>query len=126
MSETKTKYTTFNQYFDDFPEGVQTILQEIRRTIQEVAPTATEAISYNMPAFKLHGKNLVYFAAHKAHIGMYPMPSTLEALADDLVLYTSGKGTVQFPLNQPMPLELIRKIVEFRVNAVSQAAAKKR
>ena len=105
---------------------VQAILQQIRRAVHEVAPEATEAIAYGMPTFKLHG-NLVHFAAFKNHIGFYPVPSGIEAFQEELAAYKQGKGSVQFPLNRPMPYDLIRRIVEFRVREnTARAAAKNR
>jgi uncharacterized protein YdhG (YjbR/CyaY superfamily) len=105
---------TIDAYIAGFPEDVQAILQQVRRTIHEAAPEATEAISYQMPTFKLHG-NLVHFGAFKNHIGFYPVPSGMAAFEEELAAYKQGKGSVQFPLNKPMPLDLIRRIVEFRV-----------
>ncbi len=115
---------TIDEYIGRFPEDVQAILQRIRQTIHEAAPEATEAISYQMPTFKLHG-NLVHFAAFKNHIGFYPVPSGIEAFQDELSAYVQGKGSVQFPLNQPMPYDLISRIVKYRVGeALAQADAK--
>ena len=113
---------TIDAYIAGFPEDVQAILQQIRRTIHETAPEATEAISYGMPTFKLHG-NLVHFGAFKSHIGFYPVPSGMEAFKDELAGYKQGKGSVQFPLNKPMPLDLIRRMVEFRVQESKGTAA---
>ena len=113
---------TIDAYIAGFPEVVQAILQQIRRTIHETAPEATEAISYGMPTFKLHG-NLVHFGAFKSHIGFYPVPSGMEAFKDELAGYKQGKGSVQFPLNKPMPLDLIRRMVEFRVQESKGKAA---
>lgn len=94
---------------------MQAKLQLLRQTIQEVAPDATEAIKYNMPTFVLYG-NLIYFAAWKKHISLYPITASMEADLPELAQYkTSGKGTVQFPLHQPLPVQLIREIVAFRV-----------
>ena len=115
---------TIDAYIAGYPEEVQAILQLIRRTIHETAPEATEAISYRMPTFKLHG-NLVRFGAFKSHIGFYPVPSGMEAFKDELAAYKQGKGSVQFPLNKPMPLDLIRRMVEFRVQESKAAAAMK-
>jgi len=115
---------TIDAYIAGYPEEVQAILQLIRRTIHETAPEATEAISYRMPTFKLHG-NLVHFGAFKSHIGFYPVPSGMEAFKDELAAYKQGKGSVQFPLNKPMPLDLIRRMVEFRVQESKAAAAMK-
>ena len=105
---------TIDDYIARYPEDVQAILQQIRQTIHEAAPEATEAISYQMPTFKLHG-NLVHFAAFKNHIGFYPVPSGIKVFQDELSAYVQGKGSVQFPIDKPMPLDLISKIVVFRV-----------
>ena len=113
---------TIDAYIAGYPEEVQAILQQIRRTIHETAPEATEAISYGMPTFKLHG-NLVHFGAFKSHIGFYPVPSGMEAFKDELAAYKQGKGSVQFPLDKPMPLDLIRRIVDFRVQESKGKAA---
>ena len=113
---------TIDAYIAGFPEDVQAILQQVRRTIHEAAPEATEAISYQMPTFKLHG-NLVHFGAFKNHIGFYPVPSGMAAFEEELAAYKQGKGSVQFPLNKPMPLDLIRRIVEFRVQESKVAKA---
>ena len=86
----------------------------MRRTIREAAPDAVEAISYQMPTFKLNG-NLVHFAAYKNHIGFYPTPSGVEAFREELSAYKVSKGAIQFPIDQPMPLDLVRRIVQFRV-----------
>src|SRR5688572_4166848 len=102
---------TIDQYIGRFPKEVQALLQTFRRTIQAEAPDAVEAISYQMPAFKLHGKNLVYFAAAKNHIGFYPTPSAVAAFEKELSGYKTAKGSIQFPMDQPLPLPLIRKIV---------------
>jgi uncharacterized protein YdhG (YjbR/CyaY superfamily) len=111
-------------YIVGFPSDVQTILQRIRQTIHEAAPEAQETISYQMPTFTLHG-NLVHFAAFKHHIGFYPVPSGIEAFKDELAAYKQGKGSVQFPLDQPIPYDLIRRIVVFRVQEnLAKAAAK--
>ena len=96
-------------------KDIQNILQKIRRTIQKVAPKAVEAISYKMPTFKLNGKNLVHFAAFKNHIGFYPTPSGIEAFKKELSPYKGAKGSVQFPIGKPIPYDLVKKIVIFRV-----------
>lgn len=107
------QYKTIDQYIQSFPEDVQVILEKIRQTIRKAAPEATEAISYQMPAFKLNG-NLVWFAAFKNHIGFYPVPSGIEAFKEEVSPYVAGKGTLQFPLDKPIPYDLIAKIVTFR------------
>ncbi|MBN2389800.1 MAG: DUF1801 domain-containing protein [Anaerolineae bacterium] len=107
-----------------FPPDVQEILENIRRTIKQAAPDADETISYQIPTFTLKG-NLVHFAAFKKHIGFYPIPTGIEAFKDELSAYVCGKGSVQFPLDKPMPLDLIRRIVEFRVKEnLAKAEAK--
>ncbi|MFZ5856374.1 MAG: iron chaperone [Chloroflexota bacterium] len=109
-----TTYTTIDEYIATFSADVQAILQKIRETIRKAAPEATEAISYQMPTFKLNG-NLVHFAAFKSHIGFYPIPSGIEKFKKELAPYPQGKGSVQFPLDRPIPYALITKIVKFRV-----------
>ena len=116
-------YQSIEEYIASFPADVQKRLQEIRAAIKSVAPQATEKISYQMPTFFLNG-NLVHFAAFKNHIGFYPVPSGIEAFKKELSNYAQGKGSVQFPLDQPLPLALIKKIVKFRV-AENLAKAKK-
>ena len=120
------KPTTIDEYIATFPADIQDILQKVRETIKTAAPQATEAISYGMPTFKLAG-NLVHFGAFKTHLGFYPIPSGLEQFKEELAQYKGGKGSVQFPYDQPIPYELISKIVEFRVTEnMAKAAAKKK
>ena len=115
MAAYKAKFANVDEYIATFPENVQPVLETLRRTIKEEAPESTEAIKYGMPTFMFHG-NLVYFAAWKKHIGFYPITAAMEESIDELADYkTSGKGTIQFPLNQPLPLPLIRTLVQFRV-----------
>ena len=102
-------------YIAGFPEDVRILLKDIRATIKKVAPEAEESISYGMPAFKMNGKPLVYFAGYKNHIGLYATPTGHAQFEKELSGYKQGKGSVQFPLNDPIPLELIAKIVKFRV-----------
>lgn len=109
-----SKPTTIDAYIAGFPEETQSILQEIRKTIREAAPEAEECISYAIPTFKQHG-NLVHFAAFKKHIGFYATPTGHEAFKEELASYKQGKGSVQFPIGQPMPLDLISRIVRYRV-----------
>ncbi|MHB8071689.1 MAG: iron chaperone [Candidatus Cryosericum sp.] len=101
-------------YIAQFPVEVQERLRMLRKVIRDEAPEAEEKISYRMPTFVLHG-NLVHFAAFKNHIGLYPAPSGVEAFIPELSAYRSGKGSIQFPMDKPLPSELIRKIVKFRV-----------
>ena len=114
MQAISTKFKTVDEYLSAFPAATRKILQEVRQTIKKAAPQAEEVISYNMPAFKLHGV-LVYYAAYQKHIGFYPTPSAIKAFQKELAQYESSKGAVQFPIDQPMPVELITKIVHFRV-----------
>ena len=115
--DTKDKervYQTIDEYVLLFPTNVQEILNNIRNLIREEAPDATEKISYQMPTFALYG-NLVHFAAYTNHIGLYPTPTGMEAFQKELSIYKRGKGSVQFPLDKPLPYDLIREIVKFRV-----------
>jgi uncharacterized protein YdhG (YjbR/CyaY superfamily) len=114
MENTKNTFNSIDEYIATFPEDVQKILKEVRATIKAAAPEAEEKISYQMPTFALHG-NLVHFAAFKNHIGFYPAPRGIEAFAQELSVYKGAKGSVQFPIGQPMPLDLISRIVKFRV-----------
>lgn len=106
---------TVDEYIKQFPDDVQQLLEKIRTIIKEKAPGAVESISYQMPAYKTNGKPLVYFAAYKNHIGLYATPSGHSEFAVELSKYKQGRGSVQFPLNQPLPTELIGKIVAFKV-----------
>ncbi len=115
-----TDYKSIDEYIKTFPEDVQKVLQTVRQTIKKAAPNATEAISYQMPTFKLNGKNLVHFAAWKNHIGFYATPSGNEAFREELSKYQGAKGSVQFPLSEPMPLSLITKIVEYRLKEIER------
>src|SRR5512133_3487833 len=108
------QYENIDEYIATFPEDVRDMLQTLRQLIKEMAPMAEEAIKYQMPTFVLNG-NLVHFAAFKNHIGFYPVPSGIEKFKEELSVYKGAKGSVQFPLNQPIPYDLIRRIVEFRV-----------
>jgi uncharacterized protein YdhG (YjbR/CyaY superfamily) len=110
----KKQPDTIDEYVKTFPESVQAVLEKMRQTIRKAAPDAVEAISYQMPTFKLNSKNLVHFAAFKNHIGFYPIPSGIEAFKKELSSYKQGKGSVQFPLDKPVPYGLVKKIVVFR------------
>ena len=117
---------TIDEYIAGFPPDVQAILQQIRTTIRGAAPDAHETINYQIPTFTLHG-NLVHFAAFKQHIGFYPTPSGMAQFQPQLSIYKGAKGSVQFPLDQPMPYSLIEEIVKFRVaENQAKAAAEKR
>jgi len=124
MRTARTAPTTIDEYIAGFPPDVQTILNRIRAAIHQAAPQAEEAISYQMPTFKLHG-NLVHFGAFKSHIGFYPAPTGIEQFQKELSVYQNAKGSVQFPLDRPMPYALIKRIVKFRVKEnLARAAAK--
>ena len=114
MKTPKKVFKTIDEYIATFPKNVQSILEELRQAIRESAPKAEEAISYQMPTFKLNG-NLVYFAAWKNHIGFYPTSSATEAFKEELSDYEVTKGTVKFPLNKPIPFDLVKKMVRYRV-----------
>jgi uncharacterized protein YdhG (YjbR/CyaY superfamily) len=114
MKENKTTYQSIDEYILQFSPDIQDILKMLRKVIKEAAPDAEEKISWGMPAFAHHG-SLVYFAAHKNHIGFYPAPSGIEAFKQELSEYKAAKGSVQFPITKPLPYELISKIVRFRV-----------
>lgn len=115
-----------DEYILQYPDEVQEKLQQLRAVIKQVAPEAEETISYAMPAFKLKGRILVYFAGHKNHIGFYPASSGISNFEKELAGYHTSKGTVQLPLNKPLPLELISRIVEFRVMENLQKAEVKK
>lgn len=111
----RPKYATIEEYIANFPGDVQPVLEKIRSTIQKAAPKAEETISYQIPAFKLNGRILVYFAAFKNHVSLYPAPRNAAEFKDELADYRGGKGTVQFPLEKPVPYDLIRSIVKFKL-----------
>jgi uncharacterized protein YdhG (YjbR/CyaY superfamily) len=114
MDADNTKPKDIDEYIAGFPKDVQEILEKIRTTIRKAAPDAEEAIKYQMPTFVLKG-NLVHFAAYKKHIGFYPAPRGIEKFKDELSAYEGAKGSVRFPLDKPIPYDLISRIVAFRV-----------
>ena len=113
----ENKPETIDEYISQYPVEIREILEQVRTAIKEAAPMATETISYRMPTFKLKG-NLVHFAAHQKHIGFYPTPSAINEFSEDLKPYKTSKGAIQFPLDESMPFDLIRRMVEFRVKEV--------
>ena len=115
------KPTDIDTYIAQCPDNVRGLLNEVRATIRRAAPDAVEAIKYGIPTF-VQSENLVHFAAFKNHIGFYPAPSGIAAFGEELSGYKSAKGSVQFPLNEPMPLKLVERIVKFRVNEVKAKA----
>jgi len=110
----RTTAKTIDDYIAGYPKDIQTTLEKIRTAIRKAAPKAEETIKYGMPTFTLNG-NLIFFAAFKNHIGFYPIPQGIDAFKKELSIYKQGKGSVQFPIDKPMPLALISKIVKFRV-----------
>lgn len=114
MSKPKKAVVTIDEYISTFPAEIQIGLEKLGQVIRESAPEAEEAIRYRMPTFRLNG-NLVYFAAHKNHIGFYPTPSAIERFKDKLSAFVTSKGAVQFPLSATIPFDLVREMVEFRV-----------
>ena len=121
---TSDKPTTIDEYIAGFPADIQKILQEIRAAIRSEAPHAGEKIGYAIPTFTLNG-NLIHFAAFKNHIGLYPTPNGLEEFKEELSGYKGAKGSVQFPLDQPMPIDLIKRITRFRVAKMMTKPKKK-
>jgi uncharacterized protein YdhG (YjbR/CyaY superfamily) len=119
------QFKTIDEYINTFPADVQGILKELRQTIREAAPQAQETINYQMPTFTLNG-NLVHFAAFKNHIGFYPTPTGIEAFKQELSRFKGAKGSVQFPIDQPLPLPLIRRIVKYRVKENVERKQKKK
>jgi uncharacterized protein YdhG (YjbR/CyaY superfamily) len=120
-----TSPKNIDEYIADFPTDVQEILQKIRVTIKKAAPKAEEAISYKMPTFNVMGQYLIYFAAYKKHIGLYPVPSGDDEFNKEISSYQAGKGTLQFPLDKPIPYKLISKIVKLRIKENSAKVAAK-
>lgn len=125
MKEPKAEVASIDQYIQGFPKDVQALLSTMRAVIAKAAPQATEKISYQMPTFYLNG-NLVHFAAFASHIGFYPAPSGVSAFKEELGAYTYAKGSIQFPIDKPLPLELIKRIVEFRASENSKMVDKRK
>lgn len=118
------KYTSVNEYIADFPADIRDILENIRRAIKELAPGAEESISYGMPGFRLNNHLLVWFAAFKDHISFFPTASGVDAFKDKLKGYKTSKGTIQFPLDKPIPYDLIKEITEFRIKDPARQGSK--
>lgn len=127
MDSKSAGFSSVDEYIGTFPPEIQALLEQIRETIRAAAPDAKEKISYQMPAFEQKG-NLVYYAAWKTHIGFYPVSSAVAEFEDELSKYPRSKGAIQFPFNQPLPLDLIRRVVEYRVaeNLANDEAKKAR
>ena len=125
MTTTRTKFDNIDNYIASFPEETQELLERLRLTIKKAAPEAQETINYGIPTFTLKG-NLVHFAAFKNHIGFYPTPSGIETFKKDLSAYDGAKGSVKFPIDKPIPFELISRIVKFRVKENQEKATNKK
>ena len=122
----KSKINSIDEYIDTFPEDMQTILKQVRKTIKAAAPKAGEKMSYGIPTFTLNGKYLIYFAGWKHHISIYPIPTGDDAFHQEIAPYIAGKGTLKFPIDKPMPLKLITKIVKLKVAENSSRTDKKK
>lgn len=125
MTTARRAPADIDDYIAGFPAEVQAVLKRIRTTIQKAVPGAEEAISYQIPTFRLNGKNLIHFAAFKEHVGLYPAPREDADFKEELARYGGGKGTVQFPFGKPLPLDLIRRIVRFRARQNADKTAVK-
>ena len=123
----KTDFKSVDEYIATFPEGVQTILQRVRSTIRKALPGAEEAISYQIPTYRMHGGYVVYFAGWKQHYSLYPATGRLvAAFKDDLAPYEVSKGTIRFPLSQPVPVRLIERLAKFLAKEAAERAKAKR
>ena len=120
----RTEASTIDEYVAGFPEQTQSALEEVRRVIRETAPDATESISYAIPTFDISGHHLVHFAGYANHIGLYPAPIDVESFAVALAPYKSGKATAKFPLEQPLPTDLIREIVSWRLGVLASEGSR--
>lgn len=123
MSAPRKKFSTIDEYINDFPDDIKEKLTLIRNTIKELVPEAEEAIAYQIPTFRLNG-NLVHFAGYKKHIGFYPTPSAIVKFEKELTSYEKAKGSIKFPLNVPLPIDLITEMVKFRVQENLEKAKK--
>lgn len=126
MKSKKVSFTSIDAYIASFPEDIQKILKELRATVKAAAPDAGETISYGIPTFTLNGTYLIYFAGWKNHISIYPIPTGTEAFNKQVSQYVEGKGTLKFPLDKPLPLKLITRIVKLRVNENRKRTDKKK
>jgi uncharacterized protein YdhG (YjbR/CyaY superfamily) len=113
-----------DEYIAEFPPETQSVLQEVRALIKELVPNAVETMSYAIPTFDLNKKHLIHFAGYARHIGFYPTPSGIRAFQDEIKSYKASTGAVQFPLDQPLPRDLIKRMVEFRVEEISRTSKK--
>lgn len=122
--DAKVTPTTIEEYIAAYPADVQERLRAMHQAVRSVAPDAAEKIGYGIPTFTLNGKNLVHFGASKKHIGFYPTPSGIENFAEDFSRYEGAKGSVQFPLDQPLPLDLVKRVTAWRVEQLTAAKKK--
>jgi uncharacterized protein YdhG (YjbR/CyaY superfamily) len=121
----RTAIKDVDEYIASFPQKIQRLLKQLRKTIKSAAPDAEESISYQMPAYKYPGRPLVYFAGYENHIGLYATPSANIIFKKELTSYKTGKGSIQFPIDKPLPLALITKIVKYRLGEnIKKEAAK--
>jgi len=118
---TKTNFQSIDEYIATFPEETQKVLEKIRATIKAAAPDAKEKISYQIPAFELSGRNLIYFAGWKKHVSIYPVPPGDASFEKEIAGYMDGKGTLKFSLSQPIPLKLIGKVTKLHVKRITGA-----
>lgn len=126
MKTTLAAPATIDEYIAAVPKDVQPLLKKIRATVRKAAPGVEETISYRIPSFKLHGRQLVYFAAFKTHIGLYPAPTGNAAFKKEAQAYGAGKGTFRFPLDKPIPYAVVAKVVKFRAKENEARVSKKR
>ena len=126
MKSKKVSFSSIDEYIVTFPEDVQKTMKQLRRTIKAAAPEADEKISYGIPTFTFNGKYLIYFAGWKNHISIYPIPSGSEAFNKEVSQYAEGKGTLKFPIDKPLPLKLISKIVKLKVAENLKSSDKKK
>ena len=124
MSSAQPAPAGIDEYIAGFPGDVQPVLRQVRATIRDAAPDARETISYHIPTFALDGHPLIYFAGFKKHVSVYPAPVGNAEFAEEMAMYGSGRGTAKFPLNRPIPLDFIRKLVDFRLREARERAAK--
>ena len=120
------RYESIDEYIRGFPTNTREVLEGLRRVIRQAAPEAAEAISYQMPTFKLAGRSLVHFAGYAKHIGLYPLPSGIEAFKEELEPYAQGKGSIRFPLDRPIPYDLVGRIAAFRAQEILKDTRKGR
>ena len=126
MATPRKQFENIDEFIGSFPPDVRRILEKMRKTIHKAAPEAEEAMRYGIPTFRLNDENLVHFSAFAKHIGFYPNPSAIVAFKKELSAYKGAKGSVQFPLNKPIPFDLVKRIVKFRVKESLGTAKKKK